>query len=141
MGHIGFDLTWIRYKLKLMKETQSQIQERAEQLVESHDMLIQELIALRKAHNLSQELVGTRMGISQPGVASFEGHEANPTLSSIRRYALAVGARIEHKVIDDYAIIASVTSGQNEIEDWLSQAPQHLPIFDFSTSARHTVNA
>ncbi len=98
-----------------MEEAQHRIDERADQLVESHILLIQELIALRKKHNLSQELVGERMGVSQPAVASYEGYESNPTLSSIRRYALAIGARIEHKVIDDLEIIASAESGDREM--------------------------
>ncbi len=98
-----------------MEEAQHRIDERADQLVESHTLLMQELIALRKKHNLSQELVGERMGVSQPAVASYEGYESNPTLSSIRRYALAIGARIEHKVIDDLEIIASTESGHKEM--------------------------
>lgn len=99
-----------------MIEEQNRIDERAERLVDSHAALMQELIALRKKHNLSQTLIGTRMGISQPAVAIFEGHESNPTLSSIRRYALAVGARIEHIVRDDLEIIATFDSGYSKLE-------------------------
>ena len=47
---------------------------------------------------ISQKLVGDRMGVSQPTVAAFESYDANPTLSSISRYARAVGAEIEFKV-------------------------------------------
>ena len=83
----------------------NRIDERAEQLVESHSNLLDELLSIRKQNGLSQELVGARMGISQPAVAAFESEESNPTLSSIRRYALAVGARIEHLVSNDLAII------------------------------------
>ena len=124
-----------------MNEDLFRIEERADQLVESHQLLMQELVALRKQNNLSQELVGTRMGVSQPAVASFEGHESNPTLSSIRRYALAVGARIEHKVIDDIAIIASSVSGCQEVSIWLSQAiPENIEI-KFTNPVRQTSNA
>jgi transcriptional regulator with XRE-family HTH domain len=91
-----------------MNEDESKIYERAEQLVESHALFMRELVTLRKERNLSLELVGTRMGISPSAVALFEDHDSNPTLSSIRRYALAVGAKIEHTVIDDLAITASV---------------------------------
>jgi transcriptional regulator with XRE-family HTH domain len=41
------------------------------------------------------------MGVSQPTVAGFERYDANPTLSTLRRYALAIGARLETRVIDD----------------------------------------
>lgn len=139
-GVFRVDLLGKEYKLKLMKEDKNRIRERAEQLVDSHASLMQQLIALRKDRNLSQELVGKRMGISQPAVAAFEGHESNPTLSSIRRYALAVGATIEHTVRDDRAIIASAVSGQNLIEDWLSQAPQEVSGFNFTATAQHTSN-
>jgi transcriptional regulator with XRE-family HTH domain len=84
-----------------MKENPKLLEARAEQLVESHYELMQSLIALRKKKGLSQETVGERMGISQPGVAAFEAMDSNPTLSSVRRYAHAVGARITHQVIDD----------------------------------------
>ncbi|WP_253259637.1 helix-turn-helix transcriptional regulator [Subtercola boreus] len=64
---------------------------------------MRDLIGLRKKHDLSQETVAGRMGVSQPTVAAFERYDSNPTLSSIRRYALAVGARIRHSVDDDCA--------------------------------------
>lgn len=104
-----------------MIENQDRIEERAEQLVEAHYLLMQDLIELRKKHHLSQDVVGERMGISQPAVASFEGHNSNPTLSSIRRYALAVGARLEHVVRDDLEIITAAESGTLEIQEWLTQ--------------------
>lgn len=72
----------------------------AEALVDSHDRLMRDLIAMRKKHQLSQDAVAERMGVSQPTVAAFERYDANPQLSTIRRYALAVGASIEHHVED-----------------------------------------
>lgn len=77
-----------------------QLEGLADSLVESHDKLMEDLVAMRKRHRLTQEVVAERMGVSQPSVAAFERYDANPTLSSIRRYALAVGASITH-VIDD----------------------------------------
>lgn len=85
----------------LTAEDKDRIGERAERLLSSQIILMQEIITLRKLHGLSQELVGERMGISQSAVEHFEGHESNPTLGSIRRYALAVGANIEYLVRDD----------------------------------------
>lgn len=77
------------------------IEARAEALVESHDKLLADLIALRTKHHLSQLDVAIRMGVTQPTVSAFEKYDANPRLSTIRRYALAVNALIDHEVIDD----------------------------------------
>lgn len=107
-----------------MNEDQDRVNERAEQLVESHHHLMEELLNLRKKHGLSQDLVGERMGVSQPAVASLENHESNPTLSSIRRYALAIGARIDHVVIDDLEVIAVADSVIQQFESWLTQPAQ-----------------
>jgi len=114
-----------------MIENMIRIQDRANQLVETHELLMHELLMLRKKNGLSQEIVGERMGISQPAVAAFESHESNPTLGTIRRYALAVGARIEHTVIDDLEVIELAESGTKRAEAWLTQLPQVLPVFSF----------
>lgn len=77
-----------------------QLEALADSLVESHDKLLKDLIGMRKKHRLSQGTIAERMGVSQPTVAAFERYDSNPTLSSIRRYALAVGASITH-IVDD----------------------------------------
>jgi transcriptional regulator, XRE family len=59
------------------------------------------LVSLRKEHKLSQQTVAERMGVSQPTVAAFERYDANPTVSSIIRYAMAVDALLDIKVVDD----------------------------------------
>lgn len=79
----------------------------ADSLVDSHTTLMSELVRMRHEHGLRQEDVAERMGVSQPTVASFEHYDANPTLSTIRRYAHAVGARIEHRVVDDCEVVTS----------------------------------
>ncbi|MFZ2331607.1 MAG: helix-turn-helix transcriptional regulator [Lactobacillus delbrueckii] len=63
--------------------------------------VLRELVTLRKRHSLSQEQVAERMAITQPAVAAVERYGSNPTMSTIRRYAVAVEARIETTVIDD----------------------------------------
>lgn len=75
---------------------------RRAQLLASNDRaLLRELIAIRKERGVSQREVGEMMGISQPSVAAFEAHDSNPKLSTIRRYAHAVGALIRHTVASD----------------------------------------
>ncbi|MEO7016211.1 MAG: helix-turn-helix transcriptional regulator [Leifsonia sp.] len=89
----------------------------AEDLVAEHRKLMKALVEQRKSHQLTQEQVAERMGVSQPTVAAFERYDTNPTLATIRRYALAVGAGIEHTIEDrccDSEVVFSgmVHSGQ-----------------------------
>lgn len=60
--------------------------------------LIETLVAIRKQRGLTQAEVAERMGRSQPAVSDFERLGGDPHLSTIRRYALAVGAEVVHLV-------------------------------------------
>ena len=77
------------------------LERRAGLLVDARDRLLEDLVGLRKEHKLSQQTVAERMGVSQPTVAAFERYDANPTVSSIIRYAMAVDALLDIKVVDD----------------------------------------
>lgn len=77
------------------------ISEAVEALLLDHENLLKDLIAIRKKHNLNQGEVAERMGVTQPAVAQFERYDANPTLDTVRRYAMAVGARLHTKVEED----------------------------------------
>ena len=77
------------------------LERRAGLLVDARDRLLEDLVSLRKEHKLSQQTVAERMGVSQPTVAAFERYDANPTVSSIIRYAMAVDALLDIKVVDD----------------------------------------
>lgn len=88
------------YRVKSMDLDLVSLETLSDDLVESHEELLERLVAMRKKHNLTQEVVAERMGVSQPTVAAFERYDANPTLSTIRRYALSVGAMIESNVVD-----------------------------------------
>ena len=67
------------------------LERRADLLVDAKDRLLEDLVSLRKEHKLSQQTVAERMGVSH----------ANPTVSSIIRYAMAVDALLDIKVVDD----------------------------------------
>lgn len=59
--------------------------------------LVAELVAHRKAQGLSQVDVATRLGVSQATVSEAEagpGSDAGPRLSSLQRYARAVGCKL-----------------------------------------------
>lgn len=56
------------------------------------------LVDLRRAKGLTQGDVGDIMGVSQSGVARIEAGNRDLHLSSLRRYAIAVGAEVRHVV-------------------------------------------
>jgi predicted transcriptional regulator len=60
--------------------------------------LLRELVAWRKAHGLSQTVVAARMATSQSAVARLEGQD-DAKESMIDRYAAAVGAVVERRVV------------------------------------------
>jgi transcriptional regulator with XRE-family HTH domain len=74
---------------------------RATELARGDYKFIADLVQQRKAAGLTQEDVALRIGISQPSVAKFERHDSDPKLSTIRRYAHAIGALIGHSVLPD----------------------------------------
>lgn len=84
-----------------MKEQRDAILARARSLQRAQRAMMEDLIDLREKHELSQQDVAQRMGVSQSAVAQFERYDSNPTLSSIQRYALAVEAKLELKVASD----------------------------------------
>ena len=84
-----------------MDHLQDVLDARADRLVADHRALLTKLVALRVQHRISQEELAEAMGVSQPTVSAFERYDANPTLSTIRRYAMAVGAVLDTEVVDD----------------------------------------
>jgi len=65
--------------------------------LEEEFALINELLTARAKAKLSQAQVAKRMGTSQSSVARMEGGHT-PSLSSLRKYARAVGRRVEIKL-------------------------------------------
>lgn len=61
--------------------------------------MLEALITLRKSRYTQQQLAQL-LGISQASVAAFERYDNDPKLSTLRRYAHAVGARVTHCVSD-----------------------------------------
>lgn len=58
------------------------------------------LIQARKRAGFTQADLAEVLGISQPAVAQIESMGNDPRLSTLRRYALAVGAMISHQVTE-----------------------------------------
>lgn len=74
------------------------IERRMAALTRFQHELILDLIERRKERELTQEEVADRMGVTQSAVSQFERYDANPKLSTVLRYANAVGALIDHEV-------------------------------------------
>lgn len=60
----------------------------------THMNLIETLVCLRTGRDLTQKAVADRMGTTQSRVSNFERIGGDPRLSTIFRYARAVGARV-----------------------------------------------
>jgi len=68
-------------------------------LAEEDAALVDALVGLRKASGKSQSEIARSMGVSQSAVARIESGERDPHLSTLRRYAHAVGAEVTHRAI------------------------------------------
>lgn len=64
-----------------------------------HRELVRALTEAREALGLSQTVVAARMGTSQSAVARLEGGDVDARLTTLARYAAALGRRIEWQVV------------------------------------------
>lgn len=89
---------------------------RARHLLEQDQNYRGALRELRVRLGKTQEEIGAELGMTKQAVQKIEAPDANPTLSTLRQYAGAIGARVWHVVEAD--------SGQS--------APSSFPVsFDF----------
>lgn len=61
---------------------------------ETRSGLLTELIGLRQAGGITQQAVAERMHTTQSAVSEFENGGTDPRLSTLQRYARAVGAHL-----------------------------------------------
>lgn len=83
---------------------------RARTLVESDRDLVRDLVLAREDAGLSQSEVGERMGISQSAVARIESGRRDLRMSTLRRYANAVGASVRHLVTPQREVEAAAAT-------------------------------
>lgn len=69
----------------------------AGELVRADYAWVDQLVRMRKELGLSQAQVADAMGRSQSVVSDIETMSSDPRLSSLRRYALAIGAAVKHR--------------------------------------------
>lgn len=68
------------------------------EMAQRRERLLAELVAQRHAAGLSQAEVAQRMGTSQPAVARLEAGGVDARMSTLERYAAAVGLRLEMRL-------------------------------------------
>lgn len=62
--------------------------------------LLRELAARREQLGLSQATVAARMGTSQSAVARLESAETDAKLSTVERFAAALGQRVDWHIVE-----------------------------------------
>jgi len=83
--------------------------------------LVALLAAKRDEMGLTQEVVAKRMGTSQPAIARLEAGEVDAKLSTLERFATAVGYRI------DWELAANSRSGSDANENMSGDANGSCP--------------
>jgi predicted transcriptional regulator len=66
--------------------------------LEGRRALIEELVQVRRESELSQTEIAARMGTSQSAVARLESGELDARLSTVERYAAALGRTLDWQV-------------------------------------------
>jgi len=94
------------------------------------EQMLYALIQARKEAGLSQRDLAEILGVKQPTVAKFEHHNGDPKLSTIQRYALAVGAHVRHEVIP------AQEAQPNPVAAWNGQDESPQPLGDFTPTVR-----
>ena len=67
----------------------------------ARDCIIENLIAQRTIKGITQTEVARRMGIKQPVISELENEHVDPRLSTLQRYAKALGGHIEMTFINN----------------------------------------
>lgn len=63
--------------------------------------LVEELAEARKRTALSQRAIADEMGTTQSAISDFENAGTDPRLSTLQRYARAVGVRVHFDIIPE----------------------------------------
>lgn len=105
------------------------VRPRAKVLARADRELKASLVQMRRDAGLTQKQLAKRMGISQQAIQKLERYDSDPKVSTLRRYANAVEAIVEHRVSRD--------AGQSV---WMAQPSQWDSIMTM-TVARPTPSA
>lgn len=75
----------------------------ASELVNQTQDMLDDLLELRKRKGMTQQDIAETIGVTRTAVTAFERYDSDPKLSTLVRYALAVGARLNITVEDGNA--------------------------------------
>jgi transcriptional regulator with XRE-family HTH domain len=106
------------------------VDRRARALHDADRKLIEDLVARRTELGLSQQEVARRMDTGQSTVARIEAGSRDLRQSTIRRYAMAVEALIEHAVTPDDPRRAQSSAIIRDLGPQLTHAPSTWATFD-----------
>lgn len=113
------------------------IRARAKVLARENREMRSALVRIRREAGLTQSDVAERMGVTQQAVHKLERYDADPRLSTVERYANAVGALVLHRVIVDRG--QSVRMAMNS--PWSSEqavsSSKVVPILERRVEALH----
>ena len=86
----------LKEALRQAEATQAQQVDALEKAAESLAMsVLRELVEARRKANLNQTEVARRMNVPQSAVVRLESGTHSPTLSTLSRYAAAIGVKLE----------------------------------------------
>lgn len=95
------------------------VRARAKVLAREDRKLRSELVRVRRQRKLTQKDVADQLGVSPQAIQKLERYDADPKLSTLRRYANAIGALVEHRVCLDEGQSIAIANGSR----WESSTP------------------
>lgn len=78
--------------------------------------LFNSLVEHRKKSALTQVQVASAMGVGQPTVSEFESGKVTPRLSTLQKYARAIGLKLEISIVEGSECNDSNDSGNDAID-------------------------
>lgn len=108
------------------------VKARAKVLAREDRELKAALIRVRRKSGLSQKDVADRLGVTQQSIYKFERYDSDPKASTVRRYANAVGAIVEHRVHTDIGQSVHLASRNR----WVNASPNLAHPVEFKDADR-----
>lgn len=87
-------------KAELKARTREEYVALARLLADNQEDFMHNLVKARENAGLTQKDLADLLGVSQATVSQFEHYDNDPKLSTVRRYALAVGARLDWQLAE-----------------------------------------
>lgn len=104
----------------------------AQELSSEHQHLLAELVAIRVRRRISQDDMARALGLTQATISAFERIGNDPHLSTVRRYARALGVMIRHHIDEgglacgDSHYLTHVTNAGLQSRDTAAAATRRL---------------